>query len=349
MSFFLTILERLSLRAKLAIGFGALLLLTALVGGFALDTESRLNDHMQHAYEVDLLGVASAKDTQIHHARMDRSLHQALLSPDDAQRAPALRQLLDAQLALDQEILKLEPRTAQTEAHKSLERVINDYSVYRLYVDEAVGLLRQNKVAQAVALVNSTTFLSSSTATASSIATLIRVKQDQAHDTALTAQRLATERGQLTYGLLGLAAGLGLLLVWVISLSVVQPVNRLRLAVQHLAKGQLNTSIPHTDFHNETGNLARSIQVLQQGALDMEDQSWLKLNLSQIGGALRAVGSFSELSQCLFSSLAPIITIGHGAFYIFEEETRRLRLLGGYANQQRKSLGRKCLRASAAN
>jgi PAS domain S-box-containing protein len=85
--------------------------------------------------------------------------------------------------------------------------------------------------------------------------------------------------------------------------------------------------------------LARSVQVLQDGARQMDDQSWIKSHLAQISNALQSADSFSGLTQILFSELAPLTHIGHGAFYVFEETEQRLRLLGGYALRERKELG----------
>ncbi|MBF0528976.1 MAG: PAS domain S-box protein, partial [Deltaproteobacteria bacterium] len=48
--------------------------------------------------------------------------------------------------------------------------------------------------------------------------------------------------------------------------------------------------------------------------------------------------NFTDLSRKFLSRIAPLIHLGHGVFYIFEEESKRLRLLGGYAYRERKNL-----------
>jgi hypothetical protein len=44
------------------------------------------------------------------------------------------------------------------------------------------------------------------------------------------------------------------------------------------------------------------------------------------------------MSQTLFAELAPLLQLGQGVLYVYQEDTRRLRMLGSYAFRERKSL-----------
>jgi two-component system sensor histidine kinase/response regulator len=53
---------------------------------------------------------------------------------------------------------------------------------------------------------------------------------------------------------------------------------------------------------------------------------------------LQTASDFTDLARRFFSRIAPLAEVGRGVFYIYEEEQRRLRLLGSYAHRERKSL-----------
>ena len=139
--------------------------------------------------------------------------------------------------------------------------------------------------------------------------------------------------GMLVIGLL-----LGILLWLLVSRSVNRPLDRLRDAVKQLASGKLDYEVPHSDYGNEVGDLARAVTVLQTEAQQMEAQRWIKTHIAAVSTELQAATSFSELSQTFLSSVAPLLKVGHAVFYLYEEEQRRLQMLGGYAFRERKNL-----------
>ncbi|MFY7905535.1 MAG: GAF domain-containing protein, partial [Burkholderiaceae bacterium] len=84
--------------------------------------------------------------------------------------------------------------------------------------------------------------------------------------------------------------------------------------------------------------MAKSIQVLQAGARQIDDESWLKKNVAGIYQAKQGAPTFTAMSQTLFAELAPLLQLGQGVLYVYQEDTRRLRMLGSYAFRERKSL-----------
>lgn len=113
----------------------------------------------------------------------------------------------------------------------------------------------------------------------------------------------------------------------------------MRHTVEALAAGRLDLEIPHTDFPNEIGNMARSIRVLQAGARQLEQQRWVKSNLAELTPDIQHTSDFPELARALLNRVAPLLRAGQGAFYLYDEGERRLNLIGTYGLRERKSLG----------
>ena len=139
-------------------------------------------------------------------------------------------------------------------------------------------------------------------------------------------------------GLIGGGSLLSIVLWSLLARSVHRPLNRLRRAVEQLAAGKLEYEVPHQDYGNEIGDLASAVAVLRNEARQMEAQRWIKSHIAEISQALQSADNFTGLSQIFLSSIAPLLKIGHGVFYIFEADQQRLRLLGNYAYRERKNL-----------
>ena len=123
-----------------------------------------------------------------------------------------------------------------------------------------------------------------------------------------------------------LSLGLGLLMFR----SIVGPVGALRASVETIAAGEYGVAVPFTGASDETGSLARSIDVLRRGAAAMEDQRWVKANVAALTGNLQGAATFAEFGERLLSGLVPALRGGVGAFHVLEAGETRLRCVARY-------------------
>ncbi|BAE52950.1 response regulator [Paramagnetospirillum magneticum] len=337
MTFLLNALERLRLTTKLVLGFSVFLLMIVGLGLYSLLVQRGLNDEIQTLYTRELVGISSLKDGRIELAKMGRALRQAILAREPAERDRALRQLSQAEAALHTEMSHVRPTLVREENRRNLARFDDGFKDFKANVDQAVALLRTNP-ADAAVFVATPAFQLVAAASDEALEAVVRVKERGAQESARLAQE-GYERGQrLTLLLLLGGGGMGLLFAVLIGMSIRRPATRVRDVVEKLVGGQLDQAVPHTDYPNEIGALARSIDVLRGEALQMESQRWVKTHLANLSAELQAATTMAGLAQTFLSVMAPLLKVGHGVFYIHEEEAGRLRLLGGYAFRQRKTL-----------
>ncbi|MFA7280343.1 MAG: PAS domain S-box protein [Sterolibacterium sp.] len=338
MKFLITWLERRRLVHKLTWG-GAVLL--ALAAGLALHGhygQRVLNANIHALYETEMLGVANAKDAQFNYAVIGRTLRQAILASDDASRQAALKQLAVARSNITKEISELRQRIVKEENRKSLARFETAFAAYSRDVDAVLMLLPEERLSEARALVSSKAFQDSGLAANEALEQVVNIKEAAAKVATEESLRFAEHSAQVLLLLLGGGLALGILMGILVGRSILLPSQRVRAAVKQLAVGKLDQVVPHTDYPNDIGGLARSITVLQAEARKMEAQRWVKTHQTEIAADLQSATSFTELSRKFLSGLAPLLQVGHGVFYIYQEEQRRLRLLGSYAYQERKDL-----------
>ncbi len=121
-----------------------------------------------------------------------------------------------------------------------------------------------------------------------------------------------------------------LLLGYLTFRGIVRPIRALESSVKSIAAGDYAKPVPFTAEQDETGSLARSVDVLKQGAAAMDEQRWVKANFSRLTADLQAASTFAEFGQRLLSGLVPLLGGGVAAFHLFDEKSRRLKRTAGY-------------------
>jgi two-component system, sensor histidine kinase and response regulator len=111
---------------------------------------------------------------------------------------------------------------------------------------------------------------------------------------------------------------------------IVNPIRGLDESVNAIAAGDYAKPVPFVDSKDETGGLARSVDVLKRGAALMDEQRWVKSNAATVTGAVQGAASIAEFGERLLSSLVPILGGGVGAFHLFEPASSELRRLAVY-------------------
>jgi two-component system, sensor histidine kinase and response regulator len=111
---------------------------------------------------------------------------------------------------------------------------------------------------------------------------------------------------------------------------IVNPIQALERSVKTVAAGDYTQSVPFTTSTDETGGLARSIEVLKHGAAAIDEQRWVKSSASTVIGELQDAHSLTEFGERFLSSLMPLLRGGVAALYVLEEEAGRLRRTAAY-------------------
>jgi len=145
-------------------------------------------------------------------------------------------------------------------------------------------------------------------------------KAVEAIDESRSKMLIANGAGALLTGLLG----------FLTFRRIVRPIQALETSVKSIAAGDYKREVPFTKATDETGGLARSIDVLKQGAAAMDEQRWVKSNVSKLTGALQGAPSLAEFGQRLLSGLVPMLGGGVAGFYLFEENPGRLKRVATY-------------------
>ena len=331
-------LERRSLNFKLTLGIVSMLLVVLAIGIQSLLVQRSLAEKVTLIHEQGMLGVSNVKNLQIFYALVGRTIRQAILSPDVEGRDLALNQLSTARAQVSKEVVELRSHILEAVQKQRLSAFEAQFARYMREVDRAALLIEGGQPEEAKALVGALNFQKTGQAANDILEELVRARELDANLRVREAEREVATGVWLSLAIVGGGLLAGLIFGISVGRSIRLPLYRVRDAVQQLSEGNFDQPLPHADFVNEIGDLARAIAVLQREARQMETERWVKSHIAEIASELQQARTFTEMLQLFLSRIGPLIKLGHGVFYIYEAEQKRLRLLGSYAFQERKNI-----------
>ncbi|HEY0661812.1 MAG TPA: response regulator [Lysobacter sp.] len=323
--------ESWGLRSKLWLGFAGVLLVTLVIGIESLQSQRHLQQRFQAMYQKQLLGIAATRTAQLQFAHMGRTIRMVVLATDAAEESRARDEFEDARVELDRAIAATRQSLENPQAIVLSQRFDSEFATFKHNVKRVFLLIDQGRREEARDYVAAPGFYQPAMAASGALEAIARIKDADAAQAVAAMQTTAETGARNTVVLLAGGVLFSLVLAALIGRSIRLPTNRIRASVERLTQGDLRQAIPHTDFDNELGGLARSIEVLQTRSLEQEDQRWVKLQLSEISAVLQQCESEADLAETLLTRIAPLVRLGQGVCYRFDEPTSRLRLLGGYA------------------
>src|SRR5215472_6027347 len=129
---------------------------------------------------------------------------------------------------------------------------------------------------------------------------------------------------------------LGLLISFVIALSIVQVevvkvVSSFRSRILDVAEGRLDQPVNNLNRPNEIGEMSRALQTLQVAARERETQAWVNGEVAAMTQRLQATHEFPAFANALLSRLSENLDLLYGAFYLADEGHQRFTRIGAFA------------------
>ncbi len=213
-------------------------------------------------------------------------------------------------------------------------RLLNDYrNRYREWLDrvkQVMSLSAAGRREEASEMLRGTALQDLGERMSSASAEWIRLNEDLAHAASRTVVDSITAARWRILAANAAAIVLTGLLGFFTFLRIVKPIQALDASVSAIAAGEYGKEVPFTSATDETGGLARSVDVLKQGAAAMDEQRWVKANVSRVTGALQGAASLAEFGQRLLSDLVPMLGGGAAGFYVLDEAHAELQRVATY-------------------
>ena len=280
--------------------------------------------------ESRIVALAALANLSRSFAELRVNVRSHLLAVDDAQRAAALAEFDGDEQDVDRLLRQYADRLILDDKER---RLLGEFELLgREWITrarQAMSLANDGRTAEAVGLLNSR--LSELGFRLSNVSNeWVEYNQQAATDAGQQAVTVI-ERFQSQMLLANSAALLLTTLLGFLTLRrIVTPIQALESSVKTIAAGDYGKAVPFVTAADETGGLARSIDVLKRGAAALDEQRWLKSNVSKLTGALQGVGSLAEFGQRLLDDLVPMLGGGVAALYLFDGKAGQLQRVAAY-------------------
>ena len=333
MNNFLARFDRLNIGVKLSLGMGVMLLMVIAMGVLSLHSARQQREVVRQMYEVELKGVSKIKEVAINFMETGRSLRQMAMAGDAAQRAAAMANLTDARNQMKRALAESDALFVRPEGRSLLAEVGDSTRQYLRNVDHStflIGKNREYRIDEVSEFLSSPENIKAFDNADRLMNALVRHKEESARVSAQESAEHSQEAETWAIVLMALGGLTVLATGIVVVASVRKSSDQLRESVEDLATGELTHVIPYTDFPNDVGAMARSIQVLQRQAQAAEDLRWVKASTASIGVQVQAIEAPGEFANTLMGVLAPLLQVQFGLLYVINESQGCYTYQGGY-------------------
>ena len=284
----------------------------------------RIEARSRFVAESRIVAMATLANLSRSFAELRVNLRSHLLATTDAQRAAARRLFADDEQDVNRRLQEYADGLVLGDQDR---RRLTEYQIlsreWLAGAKQIMSLADQGRSAEALALFNGTIAdLGPRLSTVSNE----WIASDQEAATAAGQESIAgVERFQRNMLVANTTALVLASLLGVVTLRrIVTPIRALEASVKTIAAGNYQRAVPFVGATDEIGGLARSIEVLKQGAAALDQQRWIKSNISSLTGELQGAASVAEFGDRLLSGLVPLVGGGIAGFYVFDATTRGL-------------------------
>ena len=254
-------LANLSIKARLLIGFGAVLALTLGLGVFSMNTMDSLSGLTTKLYKHPFTVTTAMLQAQCQTIAMHRSMKDVALAPDAAalDKAVAAVDAAEVKVYKNFEVVKARFLGDQTQ----IDEAIAAFKAWKPIRDEVIALMREGKRAEAGAITREKGAAQVGKIF-KEIEDVVTFSLDKAakFDATATAQRDGAF--STLYGLMAAIAVLGIGIALIITLSITRPVAALRGTMGRIAGGDFALTVPYLDNSSEVGEMAQSVAVFKE-------------------------------------------------------------------------------------
>lgn len=296
--------SRKKLKSKLNFAFGAMITLMLVIATFSYFSLQKTRQSTSDLYTYDYLGVEHILEAKFYVRSKVGSIYRLVFVDTKAGQATL-------QINIDNSNKKIAfhfeeyKKSIHTETGKQLfEDTQEKYKRLAETLKGAQELALSGDTKSAARILNSAEFLDTQQAFNDAISAIEKRKNSQAKENVELAEKTAI---YTIYSLLFLVV-LSFLIVYflskLITVSIGTPLQNIQTAINSLAERKLNIEIPHVDYPNEVGALAKDVVILQEGLKKVEELTALERE-----NARKADAITKEIGSCISKAASGDFTV----------------------------------------
>jgi methyl-accepting chemotaxis protein len=307
-SFLYKLEKNTTIRAKLLMGFGVVLLGTLIIGCISIYGYQVMGNSTSYLYNKSISGVSEAKGLQTEIINLENELTNLMLAStiSDKKLAEQIKADSSAKIAASIEKIKVTIDTTgadieRVEVRATFFELVAVYNNYLLSVEQVL-ILEKSSPETAAKMYFSKEFQSLTPKIFSLVVEYVRLELETAkinYDNSLKVKQSVT---YVTISAIVICFILSFYIALYVRKSITSPLNNTKKYINDLAESRLNGNIDGIDYVGVTGQIASSVLVLQQNLRhaikEISDNSMVISSSSEELAAVSAqLNSYAEESS----------------------------------------------------
>jgi methyl-accepting chemotaxis protein len=307
-SFLYKLEKNTTIRAKLLMGFGVVLLGTLIIGCISIYGYQVMGNSTSYLYNKSISGVSEAKGLQTEIINLENELTNLMLAStiSDKKLAEQIKADSSAKIAASIEKIKVTIDTTgadieRAEVRATFFELVAVYNNYLLSVEQVL-ILEKSSPETAAKMYFSNEFQSLTPKIFSLVVEYVRLELETAkinYDNSLKVKQSVT---YVTISAIVICFILSFYIALYVRKSITSPLNNTKKYINDLAESRLNGNIDGIDYVGVTGQIASSVLVLQQNLRhaikEISDNSMVISSSSEELAAVSAqLNSYAEESS----------------------------------------------------
>jgi methyl-accepting chemotaxis protein len=260
--------QNLTIRSKVMTTFASILVITAILGIFAVNRLSAVNDNVEALSKNYMVSTYALGEMGYTTTRY-RQLQATVLLVSPAEKAKELNTLRDVTENVAAAWHKYEPTIDAGEERNLADKTLASWNAYLALNDKFAALGNENKTAEATALFIGDMRTAFNTFQEALLASKNYQVQAGAAEAKSSAETYALSRN-LILTALGLAVALCIGAGWMIVSGVSTPIRAMTGAMTRLAQHDLTTVIEGAERKDEVGQMAGAVQVFKTSMIEAD-------------------------------------------------------------------------------
>jgi methyl-accepting chemotaxis protein len=262
-------IRNLSIKTKIAIAFGVMVLLVAGLGIFSIERASKVNQASTEITEVWLPSVRALGEMSALVSRHRANIGLLVATEDAKARIDREGRLAVFAKALVEQRAKYEPLIVTQEERKLFDETLATWAIYVKEAGHIYALSREGKLAEArVHFVN--VLSKPSILVAELLEKLTELNDKGAKDADNRAGQIYASARWMTIAAIAVAALLAAIFGFVLSRMVATPVVGMTDAMSKLAQHDMSVEIPAAGQADEIGRMAAAVQVFKDNMIEAD-------------------------------------------------------------------------------
>jgi len=262
-------IRNLSIKTKIAIAFGVMVLLVAGLGAFSIERAAKVNQASTEITEVWLPSVRALGEMSALVSRHRANVGLLVATEDAKVRSDREGRLAVFAKALTEQRAKYEPLIATQEERKLFDETLATWAIYAKEAEHIYALSREGKLAEArVHFVN--VLSKPSILVAELLEKLTELNDKGAKEADHRADEIYDSARWMTIAAIALTALFAAIFGFVLSRMVATPVVGMTDAMSKLAQHDMSVEIPAAGQTDEIGRMAAAVQVFKDNMIEAD-------------------------------------------------------------------------------